>query len=270
MTDQVIDVWDVASFDDALLAHLRTKADLTRNYMVTDRNDLLEQTMSKSWQALKPNAFSTAYLDFVEQTIMPDMQDRIIRAWHYARLTDAEAELLNIRGIYLSTLDTIRSRLNMQISEGLLSAAAATALYAASPFHHQNDQRSKKSWMTSHPHAVDDSGVTLLLEHWGGEGVYFWQKDADLIKLVKGIGKPRVIEIAVPLTATNHAFRAASAVVATFAVTLGCKPDRTVFDLYSTRDLGPASVLKIHTDGDPAFPALARGYPASFVPAPDI
>ena len=74
----------------------------------------------------------------------------------------------------------IRSRLDMQISEGLLSTEAAAALYAASPFHHQNDSRSNKFWMTSHPHAVDDSGVTLLLEHWGGEGVYFWLKDADL------------------------------------------------------------------------------------------
>jgi hypothetical protein len=124
--------------------------------------------------------------------------------------------------------------------------------------------------MTSHPHAVDDSGVTLLLEHWGGEGVYFWLKDAGLIKLVKGIGKPRVIEIAVPLNATNHAYRAANAVVAAFAQTLGCKADGAAFDLYSTRGLGPANVLKVHTDGEPAFRALARGYPATFARPPDI
>jgi hypothetical protein len=270
MTDTVIDVWDIATFDDGLLAHLRAKAELVRNYMVTERNNFLEYTTSKRWQPLKPNSFSAAYQDFVERTIMSDMEDRTIRAWHYARLTDAEAELLNAGGIYLSTLDTIRSRLDMQTSDGLLSTEAAAALYAASPFHHQNESRSKKFWMTSHPHAVDDSGVTLLLEHWGGEGVYFWLKDAGLIKLVKGIGKPRVIEIAVPLNATNHAYGAASAVMAAFAQTLGCKADRAAFDLYSTRDLGPASVLKIHTDGEPTFRALARGYPATFARTPDI
>ena len=40
MTDKVIDVWDIATFDDALLAHLRTKAELVRSYMVTERNNL--------------------------------------------------------------------------------------------------------------------------------------------------------------------------------------------------------------------------------------
>jgi hypothetical protein len=73
-----------------------------------------------------------------------------------------------------STLETIRRRLNVLISEGLLSAENADALYLARPFHQQNDARANKFWVTSHPVPNDDSGVSLLLEHWGGEGVYFW------------------------------------------------------------------------------------------------
>ena len=200
---------------------------------------------------------------------MPAMEKRTIRAWHYTRLTDAEAALLRTDGIYISTLETIRMRLDMQISEGLLSAHAADALYAASPFHEQNDERSNKFWMTSHPLPIDDGGVTLLLENWGGEGVHFPRRYVDSIKLVKRIGRPRIIEVAIPLSATDRAYYAAKAVVATFGLTLGCEPEKAAFDLYSMQDLGPETVLNIHAEGDPHFVALARGYPASFTLSPD-
>jgi hypothetical protein len=39
--------------------------------------------------------------------------------------------------------------------------------------------------MTSHPVSADNSGVELLPEHWGGEGVYFWLKDPQLVERVK-------------------------------------------------------------------------------------
>jgi hypothetical protein len=269
MTEKLIDVWDIETFDDALLAELDARADVVRHYMVTEKRNFLEYVTAERWQPRQSNSYAPAYQNFVEQIIMPAMENRTIRAWHYTRLTDAEAELLRTGGIYISTLKTIRMRLDMQISEGLLPAESAAALYAASPFHQQDDARSNKFWMTSQPLPIDDGGVTLLLEHWGGEGVYFWLRDADLIELVKGIGRPRVIEIAVPLNATNKAYAAASAVVATFAQTLGCEPDKAAFDLYSTRALGPATVLNIYTDGDRNFAILARGYPARFIRAPN-
>ena len=80
---------------------------------------------------------------------------------------DSFLPTLNSEEPYISTLETIRIRIDMQISEGLLSAHAADALYAASPFHEQNDVRSNRFWMTSHPLPIDDGGVTLLLENWG-------------------------------------------------------------------------------------------------------
>lgn len=265
MTEMLIDVWNIKTFDEALLANLYANSDVIRHYMVTSKKNLLEYVTADRWEPLQSNSYEPAYQDFVEKVISPAMEKRTIRAWHYTRLTDAEAELLRIGGIYISTLETIRMRLNSQIAEGLLSAESAHALYAASPFHQQEDVRANKFWMTSHPRPIDDGGVTMLLEHWGGEGVYFWLQDADQIELVKSIGRPRVIEIALPLDATNRAYPAASAVVATFAQTLSCEPDKAAFDVYSTRTLGPETVLNIHTDGDPNFAILARGYPTSFI-----
>jgi hypothetical protein len=74
-----------------------------------------------------------------------------------------------------------------------------------------------------------------------------------------------VIELAVPLGVTRHAYSAAKAVVANFVTTQGRKPDRAAFDLYTTTPLGADAVLKIHTEGEPKFASLAGGYPARFI-----
>ena len=182
---------------------------------------------------------------------MPAMEQRTIRAWHYRRLADGETALLKSGVVYLSNLEAIRRRLDVQVSARVLSAENADALYAASPFHQQHDSRVGKFWMTSHPLAADDSGVELLLGNWGGEGVYFWLRDAQLVDLVKSFGRPRVIELAVPLRVTRHAYPAAKAVVATFVRAMGCEPDGSAFDLYATSALGADAVLNIHTEGEP-------------------
>ena len=269
MTESIIDVWNIDTFDDVLLASLYARSEVVRQYMVAEKRNFVEYVTAERWQPLQSNSYAPAYQDFVERSILPAMEKRTIRAWHYTRLTDAEVELLRSGGIYMPTTDTIRMRLTAQIAEGSLSPENANALYEVSPFHKQNEARANKFWMTSHPQSIDDSGVTLFLEHWGGEGVYFWLQDADLIELVEGIGKPRVIEVAVPIDTTNRAYEAARAVIATFAQTLGCKPAKAAFDLYSSRSLGPETVVNIHAEGEPNFAILARGYPASFIPSTD-
>lgn len=265
MNSTPIDVWDLNTFDETLLATLNSERDLLRDYALTDKRQFLEREAADKWAPPAENPYAADRNRFVEHVIMPAMEQRRICAWHYTRLTDDETALLQSGGVYVSTLADIRRRLDVQVSARRLSAETADALYAASPYHHQNDLRAGKFWMTSHPVSTDDGGVELLLGHWGGEGVYFWLKDPQLIEVVKGVGRPRVIELAVPLGVTRHAYSAAKAVVASFVTTLGCKPDRAAFDLYTTTALSADAVLKIHTEGEPNFAALAGGYPARFV-----
>ena len=104
---------------------------------------------------------------------MPAVEQRTIRAWHYTRLTDDETALLKSAGVCISTLEHIRRRLDIQVSARALSAETADALYAVSPFHQRHDLRAGKFWMVSHPVCAGNSGVKLLLEHWGGEGCLF-------------------------------------------------------------------------------------------------
>lgn len=85
-------------------------------------------------------------------------------------------------------------------------------------------------------------------------------------KLVANIGRSRILEIAVPIASTNHWYSAGKAVVAAYAHTLSCQPDGGAFDLYSTTPLGLVAVLAIHSQGEPSFKNMARGYPVGFVP----
>lgn len=259
------DVWNIKTFDDLLIAELDAKRELFCNYEHTAKRNYREQQVAKGWVPLKENPYAAERQHILERIIMPMMKERTIRAWHYTRLTDDEVQLLRSDGIHTSDLAAIRRRLDAQVAAGVISAEVADALYGASPFHHQQEARSGKFWMTSHPFPTDHHGVELLLAHWGGEGVYFWLEDRELTEIVKGIGRPRVIEVAVPLHVTTSAYSAAKAVIATFVMAHGCEPDWPAFDLYTTKALGADAVLNVLTENAPDFSGLARGYPAHFV-----
>jgi hypothetical protein len=70
--------------------------------------------------------------------------------------------------------------------------------------------------MISHPLAIHDSGVEPLMSHWGGEFASMWMRDPGLLAQLATIGSARVIELAIPVAATNHSYSAGNAVVATF------------------------------------------------------
>lgn len=269
MTSPLTDVWNVKSFDQALRTKLDSQTQLVRDYLATSHRQFLEREASDHRAAHPTNPFGRRYMDFNEE-IGRDMESRTIRAWHYTRLVDEEVSDIQKNGIYPGTLDTLRRRLDAMAAKGLFSKADADALYAASPCHHREQQpgRLGKFWMVSTPVPIDDGGVELLLENWGGESTYFWLEDERLERLVASLGRPRVIEIAVPLALTRHAYAAGCAVVGAFARTLGCRPERGAFDLYATEALGPASILNVHTAGDTTFGKIGLDYPAGFVATP--
>lgn len=261
----IIDVWNVETFDGELRGDLDVHADVIRDYMITSRRQWIEREASDHIMPYPENPFAGEFM-WVKEHIMRLMEARTIRAWHYTRLTDAEIDALRRGGIYPSSLDTIRSRFAAQVAAGTFTQEIADRLFADSPYQSdQLDARSDKFWMVSHPVDIEDGGVELLLESWGGESAYFWQRDAALQDLLKQIGRPRVLEIAMPLIHSRHGYSAAEAVVATYGRMLGCRPDKHAFDLYTHQPLGPAYILAIQSDGEPNFGAMARGYPVGFV-----
>jgi hypothetical protein len=134
------------------------------------------------------------------------------------------------------------------------------------PFHSdQLEGRKGKFWMTSHPTAIDDTGVVPLMARWGGEVASFWLKDPDHLGTLAGIGRRSIIELAVPLSQTRHAHSAGEAVIATFGRSRGSIPSKHAFDLYVTSPLPGSAVLAIHTEPGPSFAGMGAAFPAGFV-----
>ena len=266
----IMDVWNIESFDAELRSSLDTYADLIRDYMSTNRRQWLEREASDHTGAYPENCFAGAFMRVEEHIVMPLMEARTIRVWHYTRMTDREVDIMRRDGIYPSSLANFRARLDAEVAAGSFSAEIADRLFADSPY--QSDQRASRSgkfWAVSNPHSIDDGGVKLLVKSWGGEAAYFWQRDEGLQELLKRIGRARVLEVSMPLSYSRHAFSAARAVVATYGRMLGCVPDNGGFDLYTSQPLPAQNVLAVHSQGDPTFSTMARGYPAFFIEADD-
>jgi hypothetical protein len=262
-----IDVWNVATFDAELQHALAENEELIRSYILAESAIEAEYQSSDHLHMRRSNDFASSFGGF-QEALSVSLTDRSIRGWHYTRLTDAEVESIRRHGIELSTLRSLRRRLDAQIAAGNLVSSQAEAIYNSSPFNgSQHDARTGKFWMTSHPLPISYSGVIPLLASWGGEAAYFWQQDSGLMELLKKIGAPRLIEVAVPLSSTRRAYLASAAIVSTFGRTLGCYPEKCTFDLYSEAPLPPASILKLHSEGDEAFAKIAEGYPEDFVDA---
>lgn len=262
-----IDIWDISTFDADLLDKLREGTALIEHYHKTERRQFLERNAAPSWQLPPTNPYAGEYRCWKED-FAENLEQRVIRAWHYTRLTDEEVKIIREQGVYPGTLETLRTRLDAAATAGLLTTADADALYATSPCHHREQVpgRIGKFWLTSNPQPIDDSGVELLLGNWGGEATYFWLKDPRLERLVMTIGRPRIIEIAVPIANTSHWLNAGLAVIGTFVRSLGGHTQNGAFDLYSKVALDKSAILAIHSDGEPRFKTIALGYPTGYAP----
>ena len=86
-----------------------------RNYIVTDREIFLEREASGLRVPYQTNPHAESYGRFLED-LDPLMKTRTIWAWHYTRLTDTEVIALRTAGIYVSTLDATRRRLDARVT----------------------------------------------------------------------------------------------------------------------------------------------------------
>lgn len=262
MNETPIDVWNIETFDAGLISLFETTRQLIMNYHATDRANFLAREASDHRDPYPSNPHAGEYLDFVE-ALSTTLADRTIRAWHYSRLTDGEVAGLRDTGIVTSSLDTLRTRLAGRVAEGTVTAEEADVIFEASPFHKDEfGGRADKFWMVSHPLSITDGGVTDLLAHWGGESAYFNHPEGALLQKLSSIGLPRVLEIAVPLGHTRHAYPAAKALTHVYARSLGCHAERGMFDLYAVKPLEPRAIRRVVTDGEPEFAGLGLSYPA--------
>jgi hypothetical protein len=266
MPQHVIDVWDIGSFDPALLAFLKRHADLMRAFWKESRR-LFDKREAETRRGIpEQNRHGPAFVALKEQATAL-MDARTIRCWHHSRLTDSEVAAIRAGGMQPMTLALIQARLDRAVGEGLFDAATAQALFAASPYHDRMPgNRENKIWLSTRPFHRDASAVFELFDMWGGESIAFKHIRGGSRALLRTIGRPRVIEVALPLAASTRTSSAAEDVVRSYGFALGCEAGWPAYsDMVVETAIPPAWILGIHSEGELSFASMARGYPPGFV-----
>ena len=261
----LIDVWNVETFDAELRAALDRHAATIAAYWIESRRLFEEREAQTLRGPPSENKHGFAYQRLQEE-ITALMAERTIRAWHFTRLTDTEVAAIRSRGMQPMTIASIERRLAVAVAHGLVDQADADALFAASPYHTQiAGNRELRIWFTAQPYPLDDSGVTGLMDAWGGESINFNHRSGRLRELLETLGSPRVLEVAVPLAITTRIGEAATNVIDAFSFTLGSKGGwGGGADIVAIKPIKPTWILAVHSPGDPHFEAMGRGYPERF------
>lgn len=252
MAEQAIDLWDFGTYDDALAGLLRAHADVVRRRSAGERSEAAGHE-----RRLRPSQPDTELDDprreacrRLEELVANLLQDRTMRAFHYTRLADDEVEAVHRHGIRLSTAEALRDRLDARVAAGELTSGDGDAIFAHSPIHKQEVARSNMFWMISHPTALDDPAVSSFSRYWGGEVVHMPWEGSSLLEKLSVIGRPRIIEVAVPVRVTDHATTVARAVLDEFALLLGCGAREHTVSLCARKPLPPAAVRAVHTGSE--------------------
>lgn len=259
MTDRVIDVWDIESYDSALRGLLAANDRLITDYARVDREIDAEYRASRLGLR-RDNPHAPAYYRLID-AVADEMRRRTIRGWHYSRLTDDEIERLLVSGLEPSSLDGLRRRLNARVAAADFTEEQAEAIYRSSPFHEQLGSRAGKIYMVAMPEPLEESGLEEIIGHWGGESAFFWQRDPQILALLQATGRAAIIEIAMPLVSSRHHGAAGQSAVHRFARSLGCDVAPYDFELYSVDPLPGSAIRAVHRQDDALFGRVGSDYP---------
>ena len=256
-----IDTWNPETLPLDILDRLKNNQEDLLGYFKREEalsNGEVEDEIDK---ILWRNEFSDQYYELVEHWLTPRLNSESIRAWHYTRLLPAEIDAIRAAGIFVSDEMQMLKRLNFAESQGYLTPEEVAKLSRESPLRYSDQQAGRlgKFWMTSQPEPICDSGIKPLIQHWGGEVIYFWQKDKALINRLQIIGSPAIVELKVPVEYTKHAFSAAQSIVANFIRNIRGKSTSDKFDVYSVVNLDSSFVLGLHHEGSPGYEQHSLG-----------
>lgn len=257
MAAHIISTGDPRTFDSELQAFFDQHVSLIRSYHERDAELEVDRRAGGMRHIMEPNPIADAYIRFREAAAEL-FKSRTVRCWHYTRLTVDEIDAIRNQGIVPGTVESMEARLMRQVVAGRLSEADRLAIIAASPlrFPDQAQARLGMFWVTDRALHPSDGGVEPLLGHWGGEVVYFYLQDDELIERLQGLGSPAVLELAVPVSSTTRAYGFAESALSSVVEALGYPPRLRGIDAYLNRPLGAEGVLAIHTPSDASFSRL--------------
>lgn len=229
----MIDTWDTTTLDDELRELLECDADLICEYheaqQVGDGSE---------------SAFRTA-MDRLKEDLKKHLLTRTVRAFHYTRITDAEAARMAQGGPRISTVAALRARLDALVSDGDISAGESDTIFEAGrktiapcePW---------KFYMIWRPIDPNNGLIRPFLKAWGGEVAQNADLDRGLRARLTPLGAPREVEIALKVADAPHmADKLAEQLIAQYAHARNWAEAPTHVDLNVRKDLSGTAVLSI-------------------------
>ncbi|RUM16898.1 hypothetical protein EFD56_21565 [Rhizobium phaseoli] len=263
-----IDLWDIETLPPETKKYLVEGDDLLAKFCAEEIAIESSRPTGRVFWQRPANKFAQSKAE-LEADIGYMISGESIRCFHYARMTDEEIDLIGKRGIVLSSAPFLKERLDGLVAAQHINRVQADQIYAASPLMTGElyGRRDGLFWTCAIPQPVSDSGVERLLRIWGGEVASWTLVDAGASFGLAGIGKPRILEIEIPISTAMEG-RAAGTIgawlVARRMVDLGLSDYQSGIDVYTDIALPPDALLTVHTEGDENFMAMANGYPSSY------
>jgi hypothetical protein len=256
---ELVDVWNSNTFGREIRAYLLENQLLIEQYhREDDRLDGLDNDEHLA-EHLQGNRHFGQF-EGLQLHVANALAGRQIRVWHYTRLFDFEVSAIK-NAIELSTVESMQARLTELKRRGHLTDQEIETLLEGSALKTQKEVRENRFFCVPSPISVTDSGVELLLGNWGGEVVYFHQRNETLQRKLGTLGVPRVAEVAVEVFDPISRYSLAGCVLNTYALDLGFPLCPMNIDLCIKDDPPPARVLTVHTHGERDFQALGCSYP---------
>ncbi len=253
MSLEAIDLEDAKTFDADLASILEIAKSIALGHRAEEQR-LQNDPDGSLAHILRPNEFSKERQQIIEQRFMPLLEGKKLLVWHYTRLLPHEAKKIERCGMEVTTSESMKTRLMDARDEGLLSECEVAALIEGSPLRDENQNRcrSGKLYFVPKRFPVNAPSVELLTSYWGGEVVYFWQKDPTLKTKLKSMGVPSVVEAVIPLCTPWLCHRVAE----TIFDNLGNPSSSNTFDCWIEHNLPKTYIVEIHQPGSPGFAAF--------------
>ena len=255
MSGQPIDLADMSTLGVQITSILSDASSWIEEFELEEKR-LENDPQGSLAYALRPNKFSDRRQNVIEHDLMPLIASREIISWHYTRLLPHEIDAFRKHGVRLSDQNRMEDRLKQAHLLGYLSKAEVDDLQSSSPLHDatQVRARSGRFWLVTSRLPASHPGVKLLVSHWGGEVVYFWQRDARLRAKLQSLGSPAVVEAVVPIANTKHTYSVAERIFNSLSKKL---QHSNHIDIYTMENLPASAVLRIIGKDDPEFfPAM--------------
>lgn len=268
----MIDLWDLKTYTTDIMKVLESGRQTIAGFHEREhelRNAPPQKTQIQRLLSHIPENEFEDRLNDLRDELGHLLSSKVVRGFHYCRLIDAEADGFLTNGIILTSTDFLRQRVDRLVELDHLTRAQGdkivnqTALDRPAEFGHRVGFN-----LTATPIQTDSSFVDLLLRYWGGESAYwvFQEVDEDLLTHLETVGRPRIIEVAVPVEALEYGETGAgmaSDLVNVYANSIGI-PQTVRRDLRLKATLPPTSILKVVTQGESDFDNFAHSYPATY------